>query len=63
PVPPERRTHLLDPYTGHPFVYRRTDDGPLLYSVNEDGTDNAAAAGDWGATGTDVIFLQPAPRR
>jgi hypothetical protein len=33
----------LDPFSGKPFLYKRTDDGYVLYSVGENGKDDKAS--------------------
>jgi len=38
---------LIDPYTGKPLVYRRTDTGHLLYSVGPDRVDDRGEPIDW----------------
>jgi hypothetical protein len=48
-VPQYLSTALEDPYCGNPLVYRRTNEGYVLYSVGPDGRDNG---GRFGATAT-----------
>lgn len=47
-----------DPYARKGFVYIRTDDGPLLYSVGRDGKDDRGThADDWGYSRPDGDFV------
>jgi hypothetical protein len=47
-----------DPYVGAAFGYALEDGVPVLYSINEDCTDNGGREGAWGDPGTDVIFFR-----
>jgi hypothetical protein len=37
----------VDPFSGQPLIYRRTDDEFVLYSVGADGTDDGGVFGSW----------------
>ncbi len=58
-----------DPFTGQPFGYRATPDGPVIYSLSENGTDDAGVHsstwGNGGAAGAsdDHVFWPPQPRK
>ncbi len=57
---PADAKHLLhDSYSDEPFVYKLLDDGPILYSLNEDCTDNGGRAGDWCDNATDIVHFLP----
>lgn len=58
-VPPEASYALLDPYTRVEFGYEIGDGSPVLYSLNDDGTDDEGLPGAWGQPGTDVVFFAP----
>jgi hypothetical protein len=59
----------LDPYTGAPFLLKRTSDGLTVYSVGPDGTDNGGALsnhptkpnGDYGFRLWDLARRRQAP--
>ena len=50
----------LDPFTGKPLLYKRTDAGCLVYSVGDDRTDDGGTAPAAGQTrygvGTDIVI-------
>ena len=54
-----RQQYLTDPHMDLPFGYRLTGDGPVIYSVNEDGVDQGGMPGAWGEANTDVVFFPP----
>ncbi len=54
-VLPEGLGLPLDPYSGKPLVYHRTEDDYILYSVGWDQTDNGGNA----ETGRDVVIYEP----
>ncbi|HST09101.1 MAG TPA: hypothetical protein VLL05_01895, partial [Terriglobales bacterium] len=59
-VPPLNiRSAWSDPVNGGPLVVTVKDGTRIIYSVNEDGEDNAGAAGAWGEPDTDVILFAP----
>ncbi len=43
-IPPGRNAGMTtDPFTGRPFGYQLTEDGPRIYSLSEDGIDNGGS--------------------
>ncbi len=50
---------LIDPFIAEPYVYRLLDDGPILYSLNEDSVDHGGNAGHWCDPDTDIVFFRP----
>ncbi|MGD2108274.1 MAG: serine/threonine-protein kinase [Phycisphaerae bacterium] len=56
-LPADPAHGTTDPYLGVPFGYKLVGDTPLVYSVNEDGTDDGGVSGRWGDPGTDVVLF------
>lgn len=61
-LPENANLGVLDPYTGQAFGYRLRNEHPLLYSVNEDFTDDGGRKGEWGDGHTDVVLFAPGIR-
>ena len=55
----DARVDTLDPYVGGAFGYRLLDGQPILYSVNEDASNDGGRHGDWGDPQTDVVLFRP----
>ena len=58
---PDGSDYLIDPFSEDRFIYTRTADSFTLYSVGEDGIDNAGNHKEWRQmyeteTGTDFVF-------
>lgn len=60
-VPSEAYEYTIDPYTGESFRYILDNGQPLLYSINEDLTDNGGMSGNWGVPYTDVVLFTTHP--
>jgi hypothetical protein len=58
----EGEEFMVDPYTGAPFLYRRTDEGFILYSAGVDRDDDGGAHdGRFGEQRSSTKFNTPAP--
>lgn len=57
-IPQGGALSATDPYVGATFGYALDDGAPMLYSINEDHTDNGGREGAWGDPGTDVVFFR-----
>jgi len=61
-LPSVIRAHARDAVSGLPFGYRLREEGPMLYSANEDGVDNGGVSGRWGEKHTDFVFFDTAEK-
>jgi hypothetical protein len=58
---PDGSDYLIDPFSECRFIYKRSGDSFMLYSVSEDGIDNAGNHKEWSQMyrtddGTDFVF-------